>query len=141
MIYCITQHQINKQVKDWPFTQKAKTYVRHRHISTLTLLSNYVRKLCRSKFRCKSILINASQFLAKIMKILHFTVAYECHKTVQNTSKIVICMSIVTPYSYCWRWRSLEDVFRLHLQKTSSRPLDQDEYVRQNFAWHHFYRT
>ena len=27
-------------------------------------------------------------------------------------------------------WRRLEDVFRLHLQKTSSRRLDQDEYVR-----------
>ena len=92
MIYCITQHQINKQVKDWPFTQKAKTYVRHHHISTLTLLSNYVRKLCRSKFRCKSILINASQFLAKIMKILHFTVAYECHKITVPSSKVPIAI-------------------------------------------------
>ena len=27
-------------------------------------------------------------------------------------------------------WKSLEDVFRLRLQKTSSRRLDQDEYVR-----------
>ena len=27
-------------------------------------------------------------------------------------------------------WRHLEDVFRLRLQKTSSRRLDQDEYVR-----------
>ena len=27
-------------------------------------------------------------------------------------------------------WRRLEDVFRLHLQKTYSRRLDQDEYVR-----------
>ena len=29
----------------------------------------------------------------------------------------------------CW-WRRLEDVFRLRLQKTSSRCLDQDEHVR-----------
>ena len=27
-------------------------------------------------------------------------------------------------------WRRLEDVFRLHLQKTSARRLDQDEYIR-----------
>ena len=27
-------------------------------------------------------------------------------------------------------WRRLEDVFRLHLRKTSSRRLDQDEYIR-----------
>ena len=31
-------------------------------------------------------------------------------------------------------WRRLEDVFRLRLQKTSSRRLDQDEYVRPSLT-------
>ena len=50
-------------------------------------------------------------------------------KTVlKSTSDAIFNMKKPSKHS-SW-WRRLEDVFRLHLQKTSSRLLDQDEYVR-----------
>ena len=39
-------------------------------------------------------------------------------------------MNYDDPSKYSSWWRRLEDVFRLRLQKTSSRRFDQDEYIR-----------
>ena len=55
----------------------------------------------------------------------------------KGTFTLALCVGIIGGTTF-WRfpskhsswWRCLEDVFRLRLQKTSSKRLDQDEYVR-----------
>ena len=41
----------------------------------------------------------------------------------------LLCWTQLVPSKHSSWWRRLEDVFRLRLQKTSSKRLDQDEYV------------
>ena len=48
----------------------------------------------------------------------------------KNSYFLEICEQLLLPSKHSSWWRRLEDVFRLRLQKTSWRRLDQDEYIR-----------
>lgn len=68
------------------------------HFLSQSLLTNSVRKLCMSEFRCKTILVNTFQFLAKITKMLH-SEAYECYNNFPKHKQNLIYLSIETACS------------------------------------------